>query len=225
MANVERNEVLDRELHDQDIHWLLNMAAAALGQRSAHQGLVSVLEHAGFPTGVPETDIYDDRHVGWGKFREGDVAKWRRLIVVWRAVPKPEQAVLAAHYCGARGGLPAELWARVDGALGQFAAAALWIHHGEALVKLIDVCADSGRQGRKDALKMAAKRVEKAVRGAHQAWVAARAAQDTPEAHLPWQDAAAGIVERIQERRETDEAWAATTEAVKARLGVGDAAS
>jgi hypothetical protein len=224
MTTTQRDEVRDRELHDPEIHWLLNQAAAALGQRSAHQGLVSVLEHAGFPTGVPETDIYDDRHVGWGKFCVGDVERWRRLMPVWRILVTSEQAILAAHYAGARGGLPAEIWARVDGALGIYAAAALWLHHGEPLARLIEVCSDSQREGRADALKMASKRVEKAVRGAHRAWQAARERLDVGEP-LTWQDESTALLERLARRRATEAAWAKATVAAQERLAGGNEVS
>ncbi len=173
--NTSRNAPTprDRELFNEEIHWLLNMAASALGERSAHSGILSVLQHGGFPTGVPETDIYSNYQMGWCA---GDSApeRWRKTIVIWRALPIDVHAVLIAHYCGTRSDLPGSVWARINGALGDLAMAAMWIHEGEALAKLVEACVDQKREGRDDIIAAGAGRAERRVRQAHRAWYATK---------------------------------------------------
>jgi hypothetical protein len=171
----------DRELFAEDVHWLLNVAASALGERSAHSGILSVLQHGGFPSGVPETDIYSNYQMGWCV---GDSApeRWRKAIVVWNKLTRDSQAVLLAHYCGTRSDLPGSTWARITGALGQFAMAAMWIHEGEVLVRLIDACVVSDREGRDGIIGAALTRTEGRVRRAHREWFATKELAGGPTA-------------------------------------------
>lgn len=158
----------DRELWNPRIHWLLCMCPAELGERSGLAGTVSCIEHGGPAPGNPNTDPYSNYQVGWCA-GDSPADRWRKLWPVWQRLSPETQAVFVAHY-SLRNDLPAQVRISVDGALGKLAAAALWVHEGEALTKLITACADKGKAGRDAIIKAALRRTEKRVREAHREW-------------------------------------------------------
>ncbi len=93
--------------HDPDLAWLLTCGGSAMGERGTLGGIVSALEHGGHPGGVPNTDLYSEQQIGWGKFVYGDVEKHRWLMAAWVAVSKANQNVLVARYTA-----PRSRWAR-----------------------------------------------------------------------------------------------------------------
>jgi len=62
---------------DQDLAWLLTCGGSAMGERGTLGGIVAALEHGGHLGGVPNTDLYTDQQIGWGKSVYGDVEKLR----------------------------------------------------------------------------------------------------------------------------------------------------
>lgn len=158
----------DRELYNPQIAWLLCACAAELGERSGLAGTVSVIERGGPSPGVPNTDPYGDYTVGWCA-GDGPVDKWRKAWPIWTRLGAETQAVLVAHYT-LRNDLPEQMRVAVDGALGKLGSAALWVHEGEALSRLMTACHDRGKEGRGEVIAAAAKRAEVAVRQAHRIW-------------------------------------------------------
>jgi hypothetical protein len=163
------SSITDPELFNRDVHWLLNVADSALGSRSNHGTVVSILEHGGFPTGVPNTDLYSGQQIGWCP-GDGDVERWRKLIGVWNRTARETRFWLTAHYAGMRNDLPDAVWARVSGALGDFAMAAMWVYEDKERVRLISACMDESRAGRSEIIASAVRKAEKKVREAHRGW-------------------------------------------------------
>lgn len=170
MRNLDQQR--DSELWRGEIHWFLNVAPAELGAKGTLGGTVSVLERGGSVTGLPDTTPFTDQQLGWcvGK---SIPERYTAIERVWRKVARETQAVLAAHYT-LRNDLPVEVRVAVDGALGKLANAAVWIHDGEQLAKLLEACKDKGKQGRKGILQGAVKRTEERVRQAHRDWLATK---------------------------------------------------
>lgn len=80
---------------DPDLEWLLLCGDAALGARGTLAGVVAVLEHGGQIGGVPNTDLYGDEQLGWGRHVFGDVERYRWLSTAWHAVDHHSQGMLA----------------------------------------------------------------------------------------------------------------------------------
>lgn len=165
-SQIER----DRELWNPAIHWFLNCSESELGESGTLGSVINSLEHGGYRTGVPSTDL-DDYSVGWRG--ESPASKWRRLSPIWRALDATHQSVLMAHYRLSRGmhdGLTETALAAIEGALGKLLNASLWVHEGESLTRLIAACVDRETPGRDDVIRSAVTRTEKRVREAHRAW-------------------------------------------------------
>lgn len=158
---------LGRELWNPKIHWLLNLSPAELGARGTLAGTIATLERGGESGGLPSTDL-NDYAVGWC-VGDSPAEKWRQLAPIWFAIGADTQAILLAHYMP-RNDLPAQQRVAIDGALGKLANAALWVHEGEALAKLVEACVDKGRQGRGKIIQAAVKRTDDKVRQAHRMW-------------------------------------------------------
>ena len=171
----------DRELWDPRINWLLNIAPAELGSKGTLGGVISVLEHGGEISGVPNTCPFSDYALGWC-VGDSPAEKWRKWAPVWFGVSRETQAVLLAHYMP-RADLPDTQRVAVEGALGKLACAALWVHEGEQLAKLITACVDKGKQGRAKIIGAAVKRTDEAVRVAHRSWDVVASFGPTPQLH------------------------------------------
>ena len=87
---------------DEDLAWFLTCCDAATGKRGTLGGIVSALEHGGHPGGVPNTDLYTEQQIGWGKFVYGEVEKHRWLERAWHALPEATRNVLTARYTAPR---------------------------------------------------------------------------------------------------------------------------
>src|SRR5688572_24475516 len=88
----------DPEAYCEQLEWLLVSGDAATGARGTMGGVVARLEHGGQFTGVPETDIYSDQQIGWGKTVVGLVEKRRWLMGAWFSLPADSQGRLALCY-------------------------------------------------------------------------------------------------------------------------------
>jgi hypothetical protein len=88
--------------HDDDLMWFLTCGGSAMGERGTLGGIVSALEHGGHPGGVPNTDLYSEQQIGWGKYVYGDVEKHRWLTAAWMALAPATQRVLLARYTAPR---------------------------------------------------------------------------------------------------------------------------
>lgn len=88
--------------HDEDLMWLLTCGDAAMGKRGTLGGIVSALEHGGHPGGVPNTDLYNEQQLGWGKHMYGDVEKHRWLLSAWTALSERSRDILVARYTAPR---------------------------------------------------------------------------------------------------------------------------
>lgn len=165
----QQTRELDRELWNPAIHWLLNVAPAELGAKGTLGSTISALEHGGDATGVPNTELtnYD---VGWC-VGDSPSERWRKTAPIWFSLGHETQGVHLAHYTP-RNDLPEAQRVAVDGALGKLANAALWVHEGEKLSKLIEACVDKGLEGRGKIIRNGIKRTDEAVRVAHRIWMA-----------------------------------------------------
>lgn len=83
---------------DEDLAWFLECSGSAMGERGTLGGIVSALEHGGHAGGVPNTDLYTDAQIGWGRNVFGDVERHRWLLTAWNALTPETQGVLLARY-------------------------------------------------------------------------------------------------------------------------------
>ena len=88
--------------HDPDLAWFLTCGGSAMGERGTLGGIVAALEHGGHAGGTPNTDLYSDQQVGWGKFTYGDIERHRWLTEAWRAISEESQGTLLARYTAPR---------------------------------------------------------------------------------------------------------------------------
>jgi hypothetical protein len=166
---------VDKELYDRDLQFLLNEAPVELGERSILAGQIATLERGGASPGVPNTDLYSDLQLGWGKHLVGTIERARRLTRVWVKLSPETQRVLSAHYVSR--GRAAEVrcgiehnWESVSGALGQVALVAVWILTPGELAVLVRACMDKGTRGRAKVISEASKKAGAAIREAHRSW-------------------------------------------------------
>lgn len=168
MSLSARETERDRELYNPAIHWFLNIAPAELGSKGTLGGTISTLEHGGYASGLPNTDPYSDYQIGWCA-GDGAVERYRKLEPIWRNLPRETQGALLSHYLTTNR-IPATDRTALEGELGKLAGAALWVHDEQQLERLIEVCKDKQRDGRKQVIGAAKKRTEAAVRLAHRTW-------------------------------------------------------
>lgn len=99
---VEKQKIFHqgRVTYNRDVDWLLNASGAAMGERSNFGSFESSMERGSVSAGgVPNTDLYNERQLGWGPdFVTGDVARKRDLEHVWRHLPRVAQVLLEACY-------------------------------------------------------------------------------------------------------------------------------
>lgn len=86
------------EAHDSDLEWFIVCGDAAMGARGTLGGTIAVLEHGRQFTGIPNTELYSDQHVGWHKTVVGLVEKHRWLSAAWFLLKPQTQADLLACY-------------------------------------------------------------------------------------------------------------------------------
>src|SRR5690348_4692651 len=89
-SKTKKSRKPPEEHYDAHAEWLVLGGDAAMGARGTTASTVAQLEHGGPFTGVPETDIYSDQQVGWGKTVVGLVERHRWLT---------EARQLCGHEC------------------------------------------------------------------------------------------------------------------------------
>jgi hypothetical protein len=77
-SKPKRRRVVE-EHYDADAEWLVLGGDSAMGERGTLGGTIAVLEHGGQFTGVPNTDLYTDQQIGWGRTLVGLVERHRWL--------------------------------------------------------------------------------------------------------------------------------------------------
>jgi hypothetical protein len=91
---------------DPDLEWFLVAGSAAMRERGTMIAVVSSLELGGHPGGIPNTDLYSDEQLGWGKGRTiGDVERHRWLARTWFSLPERTRVILQACYAAPRAAL------------------------------------------------------------------------------------------------------------------------
>ncbi len=86
------------EHFDGDAEWLVLMGDSAMGERGTLAGTIAQLEHGGPFTGVPETDLYDDQQLGWGRTVIGLVEKHRWLSAARALMPAEAWTDIVLRY-------------------------------------------------------------------------------------------------------------------------------
>jgi hypothetical protein len=112
VTEPKRSKRLVEEHFDPDAEWLVLMGDSAMGERGTLAGTIAQLEHGGPFTGVPNTDLYDDQQLGWGKTVVGLVEKHRWLSAARALLPEGAWADIVLRYTA----LPAD--ARSDEGFG-----------------------------------------------------------------------------------------------------------
>lgn len=92
----------DRDSFDGDLQWFLIFGASAMRERGTLGAVVSMLEMGGASSGVPNTDLYNDEQVGFGRHVVGSIERYRWLRNAWDALDKSTQRVLQACYLAPR---------------------------------------------------------------------------------------------------------------------------
>lgn len=195
---------------DPQLQWLLLFAGAdAMRERGTLGAFVNVMELGG-PTqgGVPNTDLYTEKQIGWAQFTEGDVETYRFLCGAWYRLTHASKSILAARYVkpraefrgdagfGARDHCPDHesgdngpaygshppTHTGVESRLGELASLACWLVQDPA--RLVVACADPSRGD-------GAKRIREALRVATKA---------NSEAHAEWWELKTGKPRRRKDR-------------------------
>lgn len=88
---------------DSDLEWFLVAGASAMRERGTLGAVVNVLELGGVDRGgVPNTDLYSDAQVGFGKHVVGEIERYRWLSWLWLGLDRKTQATLLACYVAPR---------------------------------------------------------------------------------------------------------------------------
>jgi hypothetical protein len=85
----------------EDIEWWITCGAAALGEQGTSGQLIEALKRGrkDCASGVPNTDLYSDRQVGFGAWRgRGLVQRSRRCRAIWNTLKREHQEALMARY-------------------------------------------------------------------------------------------------------------------------------
>jgi hypothetical protein len=202
VTETKRPRRAPEEHFDADAEWLVLMGDSAMGERGTTGGTIAVLEHGGQFTGVPNTDLYSDQQIGWGKTVVGSVEKhrwlcearricgpecWADIVLRYTAPPaalRSDEGFGARDFCptsedieklGAiEASKPTAFHTRrgTEAQLGEFAALALV--HCENAGKLIVACLDPN-VGKHSRVIGAARRKALEVSSArHREWRAAK---------------------------------------------------
>jgi len=86
-----------------DLEWFLVAGSSAMRERGTLGAVVNVLELGGVDRGgVPNTDLYSDAQVGFGKHVVGEIERYRWLAGLWHQLPRETQGTLLACYVAPR---------------------------------------------------------------------------------------------------------------------------
>ena len=86
--------------YNAEIEWFIRCGSVALGERGTSAALLEMLKN-GRPTGasgVPNSDLYSDQQLGWGRFTDGTIERANRCLAIWRKLPLKTREVLRARY-------------------------------------------------------------------------------------------------------------------------------
>lgn len=176
---------------DEDLAWFLECGDSVLGARGTLGGTIAALEMGGHGgSGVPNTDLYTDAQVGWGRRVFGDVERHRWLLTAWLALQPSTQNVLLARYTAP----PAQFRADGDGGqkksveafLGDLGCLALMV--AEHAGALITACNDPEPVDKKGKPEIAKRTQRRKVRAS-----ALKAAQEAnAAAHAEWLESKVG---------------------------------
>lgn len=195
-----------------DLSWYLGCGSAAMSERGTLAGVICALEHGGHGGGTPNTDLYSDEQVGWGRSVYGSVEKHRWLTSAWNALTPETQGVLLARYApspaefrsdegfGARDrfvegsdsgvGKHRQVRTGVEAGLGEYACLAILLCSDPG--KLLIACREGApTKANRAGLVVVDRELQKQrskVRG--EALVAARRASE--KAHAEWSESKAG---------------------------------
>lgn len=98
-VSTVRSKPSKQEHEDADLRWFLECGDSVLGARGTLGGIISALEHGGHGSGgVPNTDLYTDQQVGWGRHVFGEVERHRWLATAWHALTDRSKGVLGTYY-------------------------------------------------------------------------------------------------------------------------------
>lgn len=185
----------DPELWNEQIDWLLNCSAAAMGSRGTMGSVISAIERGGVSSNGDYPHDGMLLAIGWevperlpGECKPGarthrNIDRAKRLADRWAQLSHRSSAVLAIHYSARPGGADSRnvdqsyaTRSLVEQYLGACAAVALYL--AEDPRKLMQACdAQASAKTRQAAKKAAEKAAEKAskaadaaVRAAHREW-------------------------------------------------------
>lgn len=155
----------NRELWCEDLAWASQAAEAEMGLKAA------ALERSSVSTGLPNTDLYGDRVIGWGNCLEGAVERHRRIQRVLAEISVEVRTVLAAHYRTSFPDGVADAF-RLQGDI-TLAGACLLLCKPDKLGNVLNTCREHSKSPLKRLpanLKALRDRAEQAVRAAHRAY-------------------------------------------------------
>lgn len=178
-----------REGIDEDLAWLLECGDSALGARGTLGGTIAALELGGHSGGTPNTDLYDDAQIGWGRHVYGDVERHRWLLSAWLALESATRETLLARYTAPPAQLRVEYGAPVatkEVSLGDLGCLPLKV--AESAGALIIACKEPEPLNRKGTPDLPLRAQRRKVRAA-----ALKAAREANEAaHAEWAESKAG---------------------------------
>lgn len=189
------------EHYDEHAEWLVLRGDSEMGERGTIGGTIAQLQHGGPRSGTPNTDLYDDQQLGWGRTIVGSVERHRWLTEARRICGPDCWADIVLRYTappallrsdegfGARDACPSaedieKLGAHetqkptafhtrrgTEAQLGAFAALAL--RHCENPAKLILACLDPQKGKAPKVIAAARKKAEAVSSARHREWRAA----------------------------------------------------
>lgn len=195
---TKRPRKAPEEHYDSDAEWLVLLGDSAMGERGTLAGTIAQLEHGGPFTGVPNTDLYDDQQLGWGRTVVGLVEKhrwlsgaralltrgeWEDLVLSYTAPPailRSDEGFGARDFCPTAEDIeklgavetqkPTAFHSRrgTEAQLGKFGALAL--KHCENPAKLILACLDPNKGRHPKIITDAHKAAKAACAAVHRRW-------------------------------------------------------
>lgn len=155
-------------MKDADLEWLLCAMPALMGASSGHGALVAALERG------PGGSAGDESAWQAVERARPHAQRARRLMAIWATLEHQPRRILVAHYAG-----PACRTPGVDAQLGELAAVALLLSTDRQ--RLEAACSHASAARNALAIRVARSSAQRAIDGAHRAWVGARR-----EAMLSW---------------------------------------
>jgi len=189
----------DPEAFDGDLEWMLVAGASAMRERGTLGAVINQLQLGGPQAGgTPNTDLYTDSQVGFGRHSIGEIERYRWLSGAWQKLEPKVQAILVVCYLapaaelrtdqgfGARDQCPqvedlkrggveepnrgshGQVHTGVEAQLGQLAGLAFWLTKDPA--KLLIACREPSKRGGHALIKRCASEARKVAVEAHRLW-------------------------------------------------------